>query len=96
MPNALTGYIVTTVATYPPIFTVERYGFVQEIAVDSRFRRRGIAKRLYGEAEAWLRARGAPQIQVKVDVGNEASRRFWENEGFIPHVETMMKPCEGD
>lgn len=72
------------------------YGFVQEIAVDSRCRRRGLAKRLYGEAEAWLRARGAIQIQVKVDVGNEPSRRFWENEGFVPHVETMMKQWGGD
>lgn len=92
--GVLVGYVAATVADYPPIFTVARYGFVQEIAVTAAHRRTGVARGLYEAAEGWLRGKGVDHIQVKVDVGNAPSRAFWASAGFGALTETLVKKLD--
>lgn len=47
-------------------------GWVYYLAVAPDARRRGLGRALMAAAEAWLRARGAPKIQLMVREGNEA------------------------
>jgi ribosomal protein S18 acetylase RimI-like enzyme len=47
-------------------------GWVYYLAVASDARRRGLGRALMAAAEAWLKARGAPKIQLMVREGNEA------------------------
>ena len=89
--EALAGYVVAIVVDYPPIITIKNYGFLQEIAVREPHRRSGVGAQLYEAAEAWLRAQGVSQIEVKVDVVNSAARVFWDSAGFLPHTETLIK-----
>jgi ribosomal protein S18 acetylase RimI-like enzyme len=89
--ESLVGQIVATLREYPPVFTIKRYGFIQEIAIHDGFRRQGIASLLYDAAEDWLIAAGVCRIQTNVDSQNEASRSFWKSAGFGPHTETMIK-----
>ena len=94
LDRSLVGYAVATVQAYPPIVVQREYGFLQEIAVTESWRRRGIGRRLYRAAEAWLRSRAVPQIQVRVNWNNDASRAFWEREGYGPSVLTLAKRTE--
>ncbi len=87
------GYVVATEIQYPPITTIRSYGFLQEIAVTEKHRKRGIGRRLFEAAEQWLLDRGVSRIEVKVDVLNPDSRAFWESAGFAPHTETLIKHC---
>ena len=89
--ESLAGYAVATVIEYPPIITIDKYGFLQDIAVSAQFRRHGIGRQLFRAAEQWLLARGVPQIEVKVDVLNSVSRAFWDAAGFSRHTETLIK-----
>jgi GNAT superfamily N-acetyltransferase len=92
--DQLAGYVVATIADYPPISTIKSYGFLQEIAVREECRRAGIGQQLYEAAEVWLRERGVSQIEVKVDVANPVAREFWGAAGFVPHTETLIKRFE--
>lgn len=47
-------------------------GWVYYLAVAPITRRRGLGRALMAAAEAWLRARGAPKIQLMVREGNDA------------------------
>jgi len=87
----IVGYIVAMVESYPPIITIKNYGFIQEIAVTEKYRRRGIAHLLFETAEEWLRSVGLQRIELKIDVANELSRSFWKKEGFERHTETLIK-----
>jgi len=89
--QVLTGYIVAIVQEYPPIRTIEKFGFIQEIAVARQFRRKGIARQLLECAEVWLIAKGVPQVEVKIDIANEASQALFGSEGFVRHTETLIK-----
>lgn len=94
--QVLAGYVVAIVQEYPPIRTVQQFGFIQEIAVANQFRRRGIARQLFDSAEKWLLSIGVPQVEVNIDVLNEASQALFRSEGFTRHTETWIKKYEAD
>ena len=85
------GYIGALVRDFPPVFVIEKYGFIEEIAVTREWRRRGIAERLYGAAETWLREQGVDRIRVTIDAANEASQGFFRSRCFLDDTETLTK-----
>lgn len=57
-------------------------GWVYYLAVAPERRREGSGRRLMDAAEAWLRARGAPKLQLMVRAGNGAALGFYEALGL--------------
>lgn len=57
-------------------------GWVYYLAVAPERRRAGLGGRMMAAAEAWLRARGAPKIQLMVREDNEAASAFYEALGL--------------
>ena len=52
-------------------------GWVYYLAVAPDGRRSGLGRRLMAAAEAWLRARGVPKVQLMVREGNEDALAFY-------------------
>ena len=57
-------------------------GWVYYLAVAPARQRSGLGRVLMAAAEAWLRARGAPKIQLMVRANNEAALGFYEALGL--------------
>jgi ribosomal protein S18 acetylase RimI-like enzyme len=57
-------------------------GWVYYLAVAPERRRAGLGRVMMDAAEAWLRERGAPKIQLMVRADNEAALRFYEALGL--------------
>ncbi|MBV9881386.1 MAG: GNAT family acetyltransferase [Sphingomonadaceae bacterium] len=57
-------------------------GWVYYLAVAPDRRRAGLGRRMMAAAEAWLRARGAPKLQLMVRADNEAALGFYEALGL--------------
>lgn len=57
-------------------------GWVYYLAVAPDRRRGGAGRALMAAAEAWLRVRGAPKLQLMVRDSNDAARGFYEALGF--------------
>jgi ribosomal protein S18 acetylase RimI-like enzyme len=57
-------------------------GWIYYLAVSPDRRRRGLARRMMSAAEDWLRARGAPKIQLMVRDGNDDAIAFYESLGL--------------
>lgn len=57
-------------------------GWVYYLAVDPERQRTGLGRTMMDAAEAWLRARGAPKIQLMVRDDNEAALGFYEALGL--------------
>ena len=70
----------------------EQYGsgflYLDRIVVDDRFRRRGLASRVYDRVEARAAASGLLALEVNVDPPNEPSLAFHRARGFV-EVGTM-------
>jgi ribosomal protein S18 acetylase RimI-like enzyme len=57
-------------------------GWVYYLAVAPERRRAGLGRVMMDAAEAWLRTRGAPKIQLMVRADNEAALGFYEALGL--------------
>lgn len=57
-------------------------GWVYYLAVARERRREGLGARMMAAAEAWLRVRGVPKIQLMVREDNEAALAFYEALGL--------------
>jgi ribosomal protein S18 acetylase RimI-like enzyme len=57
-------------------------GWVYYLAVAPDRRREGLGRQLMAAAEAWLRDRGAPKLQLMVRTGNAEALGFYEALGL--------------
>ena len=87
----LVGYTAVIVQDYPPVFIATKHGFVETISVDEAHRGKGIGKQLLEAAEVWLRSRGVPEVTVRIDERNPASKALFGSAGFEPFVVVRRK-----
>jgi len=72
-------------------------GWINYLAVHPQHQRKGIARRMMGEAEAKLRAAGCPKINLQVRTANTAVIEFYSNIGFkLDDVVSFGKRLEPD
>lgn len=67
----------------------ERFGFIEFLVVDERYRRRGIGKALLEELVARLALKGISEIYLEVDPRNEAAMKLYSSLGFSVSYVTM-------
>jgi ribosomal protein S18 acetylase RimI-like enzyme len=81
------GYILATIQSYPPAFEIKRYGFVNDLAIASGYRRKGIGEHLFGMAKNWFIEKGMKRLEIDVAVSNDVSTSFWQKMSFKPYKE---------
>ena len=80
--------------------------YIDSLATDERFRRRGVARALLAEAERRARAHSLPCVALDTTLTNEAARALYASEGFdevayrpaahgLPGFVALVKPLEG-
>jgi ribosomal protein S18 acetylase RimI-like enzyme len=85
------GYVGAVVKEYPPVFEVLKYGFIEEIAVTREYRQQGIGRQLAEAAISWLKSTGVTELNVKIDVANEASMALFRGRGFEARSQTLTR-----
>ncbi len=61
-----------------------KLAYVEDIAVDARFRRQGIGRALMSRAVEWAKSQGLPGIMLETQDVNAAACRFYARFGFVP------------
>lgn len=89
--KVVVGFSFAMIAKYPPVFEMERYGLITDLAVSRDFRRRGIGERLLRDVFRWFSGKGMTRIEVHVANCNEVSRNFWRKMGFTTYMETLCR-----
>jgi len=62
-----------------------RRGWINRLAVDPKYRRRGVAQKLIVAAEKALRKKGAKIISAHVEDHNAASLKLFKKCGYVEH-----------
>src|SRR5690606_19655102 len=59
-----------------------RYGLIDDFAVDRPCRGTGLAAQLMSHATTWTKARGLPGLRLETQANNVAACRFYRRQGF--------------
>lgn len=65
-------------------------GWINYLGVDPDAQRRGVGRRMMRHAEAALRERGCPKINLQVRASNDAVVRFYERLGYTVEARVSM------
>ena len=88
--DQLLGYLMAEIKTYPPIYLVQKYGYIGTISVTESARRTGIGSKLLNAALDWFRDNDLQRVECAVAVENPVSRGFWKGVGFREIKETLF------
>lgn len=86
----IAGYLLVTILENMPIVQNPAFGFISEIAVSEKARRRGLGEKLVREAHAWLKSKLITSVEVNVSVKNAVSRSFWRKMGYGDFLERLQ------
>jgi ribosomal protein S18 acetylase RimI-like enzyme len=64
----------------------ERYGYIEEMAVTSAYRRRGIGSALLEAVLTWFRSEKLDMVELTVAVKNQIGYSFWKKHGFKDYL----------
>lgn len=85
----LVGYALGSIEPRDWMLLLDRAGWIHDLIVDARYRRRGIGEALTRAMVARLRQMGAPRV-VLLTLHDDAARRLYERIGFRPTLTEMM------
>lgn len=88
----IVGYLLVTIMENMPIVLNPAFGFISEIAVTEKARRRGIGEQLVREAHAWLKSRLITSVEVNVSALNAVSKAFWRKMGYRDFLHRLQCP----
>ena len=87
----IVGLIAGRIIDNGPIISPEKIGYVGTTVVLSKYRRRGIAKRLWETLNEWFLSRGIDEVHLYVVPSNDEAKGFWGNCGFNIVLERWKK-----
>ena len=85
------GFIYAEIRDYPPVYPVEKYAQISEIAVTEKKRRRGAGELLLCGALEWALQQGVSRALCAVAVDNHVSQSFWTKNGFQRVTEIRVR-----
>ena len=85
------GYAKIGISQYPPVFEMDEYGLISDVAVAEEYRRKGIGQALYEASTKWFTDKGLTRTELRVATVNNVALGFWSKMGFKPYMTTMFK-----
>ena len=76
------GFLHASIAHKPPVFELEKFGSINDLAVAQDCRRSGIGTALYKSCLEWFRGKNITRIESGVTTSNPVSNRFWKKMGY--------------
>ncbi|HEV2527249.1 MAG TPA: GNAT family N-acetyltransferase [Thermomicrobiales bacterium] len=90
------GFAEVRIIELGDLFRFPRVPEVENLAVDERYRGRGIGRQLMRAAEDWARAEGMAEIWVAAWDFNSPAAGLYRSEGFRPLSTRYRKPLHGE
>ena len=90
LDQRIVGFLIATVDTEIPIYTVKEYGFIHDVWVDEDARRHGVGRALIMEMVARFRVIGVPQIRLDVVATNTSAEQLFASCGFAVATKEMI------
>jgi ribosomal protein S18 acetylase RimI-like enzyme len=91
--GGLAGFVVVMLehTAKIPLFVPRLYAVIDNLVVDTRYRRRGLGRALMVQAENWASTRGATEVTLNVFEFNQAAQKMYQALGYQTRSRKMAK-----
>jgi len=83
------GYSISEISKYPPIFQREIRGVIDDMAVTSDYRRKGVGEEMLARIRQWFQSRNIDRIELSVAARNQIGYSFWKKHGFQDYMHRL-------
>lgn len=80
------GYIIAQIRKTQPPWQREKEGFIEEMAVTSDYRRKGVGSLLLKAVMDWFKAEKLDIVELTVASKNKVGYLFWKKQGFRDYL----------
>lgn len=87
----IVGFSRAHLGVRPPIFSVRKYGHIDDIYIIPAYRRKRIAEQLLLECNKWFCKKGMAFVDLSVHIRNKLGQNAWKKHGFKDAVMHMRK-----
>lgn len=91
LKGKLIGHAMVSVGKLPPIYLIDREGYVDEIFVKPEYRGKGVGTSLLATVEDWCRRKRLRYLGLTVHVKNREAFAAYRNFGLREHRFKMSK-----
>ena len=84
--NCVIGYALGEIHKKPPVFALEKYGFISDVYIIDKFRKQGISKQLFKELYLWFEKKGLSLVELSVHLKNKGAAKTFEKAGFQQYM----------
>ena len=85
------GFGIARIRNYPPVFIKQTHGTIEDLAVSSEHRRKGIGELMLNEMLDWFRSLGIDRVELRVASMNTVGYSFWRKHGFTDYMHIMYR-----
>ena len=85
------GFGIARIRNYPPVFIKQTHGTIEDLAVSSEHRRKGIGELMLNEMLDWFRSLGIDRVELRVASMNTIGYSFWRKHGFADYMYIMYR-----
>jgi ribosomal protein S18 acetylase RimI-like enzyme len=76
------GFSLVFISNRPPVLKSEKYGFIDDMAVRSGYRRMGAGTAMLAKINEWFESKDITRIELNVIPNNREGYSFWAKNGF--------------
>jgi len=85
------GFIELHIKKNHKMFKVSRFGYINSLVVDKKYRKKGIARLLLKEGLKFFKARKMKYVRTNIYFSNKAAIKVWPKMGFRKESMFMLK-----
>ncbi len=83
------GFSLVFISNHPPVLKSEKYGFIDDVAVRSGYRRMGVGTAMLNKIHEWFESKDITRIELNVVPNNIEGYSFWGKNGFRDFRHTL-------
>lgn len=83
------AYSIAMIKDYPPVFQIQKHGFISDMGVNIKYRRKGVGEMMLKKMLAWFDSHKLERIELRVAFNNDIGINFWKKHGFKEQHYTM-------
>jgi ribosomal protein S18 acetylase RimI-like enzyme len=72
-------------------YHLDRFGYVDTLAVMASYRRRGIGEKMFDEIMKWFHSKNIDRVELEITTRNHLASSFWAKHGFTDYMRKLYR-----